>query len=130
MSAVIVGCEDPLGFLTEAAKDPRFKDGDLALRTRIILNQRGAKELEELGPEKMIRAKLQRLELLGYCVHDKTLSRRFQVGGKSPRAEKQTGLHSWTNHKECGKEDRRLTRFKTHTGGGYARKVLFQRVSR
>jgi hypothetical protein len=83
VSAVIVRCEDPLGFLTEAAKDPRFKDGDLALLTRIILNQRGARELEELGPEKMIRAKLQRLELLGYCVHDKTLSRRFQVGGKA-----------------------------------------------
>lgn len=42
-------------------------------------------ELEKLGPEKVIRGKLQRLELMGYCQCGKTLSRSYKVNGEVRR---------------------------------------------
>ena len=84
MSTILVRGENKLGFLTEAAKDPRLK-GDLGLLTRIVLLNSGATELEELGPEKVVRGKMRRLELMGYCECTKTLSRRFKINGEVRR---------------------------------------------
>ena len=82
MSAILVRGAGKLGFLTEAAKDPRLTPADLALLVKIVLLDKAAAELERFGPEKMIRGRVQRLALLGYCCCTKTMSRRFEVAGK------------------------------------------------
>lgn len=82
MSVAIIAGKDRLGFLGRVARDPRMKFSEIGMLAKIILTAKGAIPLEELGPEKVIRAKLQRLELLGYCTCKLTKSRPFVRNGE------------------------------------------------